>query len=44
VLSFIFDSLFGGPSGSPAWALAAGVLFAALMTPVTWWRRKQDDE
>lgn len=44
VFSFVADSLFGGASSSPGWALAAGVLFAALMTPITWWRRKQGDE
>ena len=40
-LSLIADALFGVGEG-PGWALFAGLLFGAIMTPVTWWQRKRD--
>jgi hypothetical protein len=40
-LSLILDTLFG-VWGGPGWAALAGVLFAAIMTPVTSWQRKRD--
>ena len=43
VLSLLADALFGVWEG-PGWALAAGLLFAALMTPVTWWQCRRDGE
>jgi hypothetical protein len=29
--------------GGPVWALLAGILFAAIMTPVIWWERKREE-
>jgi uncharacterized membrane protein len=39
-LSVILDALFG-VWGGPVWAVFAGVLFAAIMTPVTSWQRRR---
>jgi len=39
VVSFVIGFFFG--DGGLGWAVVAGFLFAALMTPVTWWQRNR---
>jgi hypothetical protein len=45
--AFGFLTFVGGlfiDGGGPGWAVFAGVLFAALMTPVTWLERRREEK
>ena len=41
-LSVILDAIFG-VWGGPGWAVLFAMLFAAVMTSITWWQRRADD-